>query len=85
MKSVYLVKERTILRDNKGSYCGIAYYSTYKKALKDFNERIEDKSKFNKKVNNLNLTESYLKTHITEIEIYEDYILEIVLEQHEVY
>lgn len=50
MKSVYLVKERTILKGLKGEYCGVAYYSSYRKALKDYKRRIEEKEKFNKKL-----------------------------------
>lgn len=85
MKYVYLVKERSMINGRKSEFCGIAYYSSYEKALKDYVEREEQKLEFYEKTYDSTITDSHLKTHESIFQIDKNYEHQIILEQHEVY
>lgn len=85
MKNVYLVKERSMINGRKNEFCGIAYYSSYKKALQDYKEREEQKSNFYSKIYDRTILDAYFKTHEAIFQIDENHEFQIILEQHEVY
>lgn len=83
MKYVYLVHERNKLTTNNTEFCGIAYYTSYKKALEDFNNRVDSHKDYE-------LIDSFddngnLTTHIREYKINNMLRYEVQLLKHEVY
>ena len=80
MKYVYLVQGRSFI-NNKPEFCGVAYYTSYEKALRDFNDRLD-----NYKTYELiyELDEEDTCTHIKEFKV-EGLTTEIQLLKHEVY
>lgn len=84
MKYVYLVQERTLTDENDNKqYNGVAYYSSYKKALKDFNKRMELYEKY-ELVDKFDIVDS-LTTHIRLFKMKDNYYKNIVLLKHNVY
>lgn len=84
MKYVYLVQERHIRNGEKREFSGIGYYTSYKKALKDFNEKLE-RYKNCELVDKFDEVGTYLITHIREYKIDDTFNAEIQLLKHEVY
>lgn len=84
MKKVYLVKERLITSSHKDKlYCGLSYYSSYKKAKLDFEKRRVKHS--NKEIAYENVEKgTFLIDETIIFKIDEDYNFEIKLESHDV-
>lgn len=84
MKYVYLVQERNFREGNKGEFCGVAYYTSYKKALSDFDNRVE-RYKSCELIDSVDEKGNFLVTHIREFKWDEVFKTEIQLLKYEVY
>lgn len=85
MKSVYLVKERSIINGRESEFYGIAYYSSYKKALQDYKSREKQRESFYPKEYERPIENLTLKTHEVIFLVSENNKFQLILEQHEVY